>query len=186
MSFRRSNRSILKESWVFFGRTDVEAETPILWPPHVKSWLIGKDWCWEGLRAGGEEDDRGWGGWMASSIGWTWVWVNSRSWWWTGRPGVLQFMGSQRVGHDWATELNWDSCNHQNNQDTNSSITPENWLYGSFVHQSFPLCLNSYSHFPLIVVGLILKWLHELHFQRYNLYHLPNLGCGNDLWLTSS
>jgi len=62
-------------------------------------------WCWEGLRAGGEGDDRGWDGWMASLTRWTWVWVNSRSWWWTGRPGVLRFMGSQRVGHDWVTEL---------------------------------------------------------------------------------
>ena len=64
-------------------------------------------WCWEGLGAGREGDDRGWDGWMASLTRWTWVWVNSRSWWWTGRPGVLRFMGSQRVGHDWATELNW-------------------------------------------------------------------------------
>ena len=57
--------------------------------------------------SGGEGDDRGWDGWMASLTWWTWVWVNSRSWWWTGRPGVLRFMGLQRVGHDWATELNW-------------------------------------------------------------------------------
>ena len=64
-------------------------------------------WCWEGLGAGGEGDDRGWDGWMASLTGWAWVWVNSRSWWWTGRPGVLRFMGLQRVGHDWATQLNW-------------------------------------------------------------------------------
>ena len=64
-------------------------------------------WCWEGLGAGGEGDDRGWDGWMASLTQWMWVWVNSRSWWWTGRPGVLQFMRSQRVGHDWETELNW-------------------------------------------------------------------------------
>ena len=64
-------------------------------------------WCWEGLGAGGERDDRGWDGWMASLTQWTWIWVNSRSWWWIGRPGVLQFMGSQRVGHDWVTELNW-------------------------------------------------------------------------------
>ena len=59
-------------------------------------------------KAGGEGDDRGWDGWMASPTQWTWVWVNSRSWWWTGRPGVLRFMGWQRVGHDWATELNFD------------------------------------------------------------------------------
>ena len=64
-------------------------------------------WCWEGLGAGGEGDNRGWDGWMASLTRWPWVWMNSGSWWWTGRPGVLRFMGSQRVGHDWATELNW-------------------------------------------------------------------------------
>ena len=73
-------------------------------------------WCWEGLGAGAEGDDRGWDGWMTSLTWWTWVWVNSGSWWWTGRPGVLQFMGSQRVGHNWAaelnrTELNWISNN---------------------------------------------------------------------------
>ena len=64
-------------------------------------------WRWEGLGAGGEGDDRGWDDWMASLTRRTWIWVNSGSWWWTGRPGVLRFMGSQRVGHDWATELNW-------------------------------------------------------------------------------
>ena len=64
-------------------------------------------WCWEGVGAVAQRDDRGWDGWMASRTWWTWAWVNSRRWWWTGRPGVLRFMGSQRVGHDWATELNW-------------------------------------------------------------------------------
>ena len=64
-------------------------------------------WCWEGLGAGGEGDARGWDGWIASLTRWTWVWVNSGSLRWTGRPGVLRFMGSQRVGHYWATELNW-------------------------------------------------------------------------------
>ena len=63
----------------------------------------------ERLRAGREGDDRGWDGWMASPAQWTWIWVNSRSWWWTGRSGVLWFMGSQRVGHHWATELNWST-----------------------------------------------------------------------------
>ena len=100
-------------SWVFIGRTDAEAESPILWPPHEKSWLIGKDWCWEGLGAGGEGDDQGWDGWMASRTRRTWVWVNSRRWWWTGRLGVLWFMGSQRVGHHWATELNWTQPDYQ-------------------------------------------------------------------------
>ena len=64
-------------------------------------------WCWERLKTGGEGADRGWDGWMASLTQWTWVWVSSGSWWWTGKPGVLQSMGSQRVRHDWVTELNW-------------------------------------------------------------------------------
>ena len=64
-------------------------------------------WCWEGLGAGVEGDDQGWDGWMASLTRWTWIWVNSGRWWWIGRHGVLWFMGSQRVRHDWATELNW-------------------------------------------------------------------------------
>ena len=64
-------------------------------------------WCWEGFWAEGEGDDREWDGWMASLTRWTWVWVNSESCWWTGKPGLLQFMGSQRVRHDWVTELNW-------------------------------------------------------------------------------
>ena len=96
------------QSWVFIGGTDVEAETPILWPPDVKCWLISQHpQSWERLKVGGKGDDRGWDGWMASLTQWTWVWVNSGRWWWTGRPGVLQFMGSQRVRHDWVTELNW-------------------------------------------------------------------------------
>ena len=83
------------QSWVFISRTDVEAETPILWPPDAKSWLIRKDPDWERLRAGGEGDDRGWNGWMVSPTLWRRVWVDSGSWWWTGRSGVLWFMGSQ-------------------------------------------------------------------------------------------
>ena len=66
-----------------------------------------RPWCWEELGAGGEGDNRGWDGWMASATQWTWVWVNSRSLWWTGRRGVLRCTRSQRVGHNWATELKW-------------------------------------------------------------------------------
>ena len=69
------------KSWVFIGRTDAEAEAPILWPPLAKSWLLKRPWCWKRLKAGGEGDDRGSDGWMASPTQWTWVWVNSGSWW---------------------------------------------------------------------------------------------------------
>ena len=92
------------QSWVFIGRTDAEAETPILWPLHAKLTHWKRPWHWDGLGAGGE-GDKGWDGWMVSPTWWIWVWVKSKSWWWTRRPGVPRFKGSQRVGHDW-TELN--------------------------------------------------------------------------------
>jgi len=96
------------QSRIFIGRTDAEAEVPVLWPPDVKRHIHWeRSWFWERLQVRGEGDDRGWDGWGASLTQWTWAWVNSRSWWWTGRLGMLQSTESQRVGHDWATELNW-------------------------------------------------------------------------------
>ena len=92
------------QSWIFIGRADVEAETPILWPPDAKNWLtLKRCWCWERLKAGGEGDDRRWDGWMASPAQWTGVWASSRSWWWTEKPVMLQSMRLQRAGHDWVT-----------------------------------------------------------------------------------
>ena len=93
------------QSWIFIGRTSAEAETPILWPPDANNCLVIKTLMLGKIKGGGEGDDRGWDGWMASLTQWTWVWVYSGSWWWTGRPGVLQSMGSKRVRHEWATEL---------------------------------------------------------------------------------
>ena len=106
---RRSNESILKE---ISPECSLEGRMWNLKPQHLATWFeelthLKRPWCWERLKAGGEGNDRGWDGWMALLTQWTWVWVNSGSWWWTGRPGVLWFMGSQRVGHDWATEMNW-------------------------------------------------------------------------------
>ena len=95
------------QSWVFIGRTDPETDSNTLATSCKELTHWRRPWCWEGLGAGGEGDDRGWDGWMASPTWWIWVWVNSGSWWWTGRPGLLRFMGSQRVRHSWATELNW-------------------------------------------------------------------------------
>ena len=106
---RRYNQSILKEispeyslkGWCWSWNSNTLAT----WYKELTH--LKRPWCWERLRAGGEGDDRGWDGWMASPTRWTWVWVDSGSWWWTGRPGVLQFMGSQRVRRDWETGLNW-------------------------------------------------------------------------------
>ena len=98
------------QSWIFTGRTDAEAEIPILWPPDAKNWLIwkdpdaGKDWRQE------EKGTTGWDDWMPSLTQWTWVWVGFRSWWWTGWPGMLQSMGLQTVRHDWVTELSVCLC----------------------------------------------------------------------------
>ena len=104
---RRSNQSILKEISPGISLEGMilklNSSTLATSCEELTHWK--RLWCWEGLGAGGEGDDRGWDGWMASLTWWTWVWVNSRSWWWTGRSGVLRFMGSQRVRHDWATDL---------------------------------------------------------------------------------
>ena len=112
---RRSNQSILRESVLYLF-----ISPNIHWKDWCWSWNCNtlatcceeltywkRPWCWERLKSGGEGDDKWWDGWMASVSQWTWVWVSSGNWWWTGKPGVLQFMGSQRVGHDWANELNW-------------------------------------------------------------------------------
>ena len=138
----RSSQSILKEvnPEYSFGRTDTEAEAPVLWPPDEKSWVIRKKpWFWERLKAGGEGDDRGWDGWMVSLTQWTWVWASSGNWWRTGKPGVLQSMGSQRVGHDWATE--------QEQQQHVLKIIPANSLLlkNSKDHQWNTLSLNCFS-----------------------------------------
>ena len=95
------------QSWDFFGGLMLKLKLQYFATSCKELTHWKRLWCWEGLGAGGGGDDRGWDGWMASLTRWTWVWVKSRSWWWTGRPGVLRFMGSQRVGHDWATDLIW-------------------------------------------------------------------------------
>ena len=100
-SWRRSVLGVYWKDWCWGWNTNTLATSC----KELTHWK--RPWCWEGLGAGGEGDDRGWDGWMVSSTQWAWVWVNSVSLWLTGRPGVLAFMGSQRVGLDWAAELNW-------------------------------------------------------------------------------
>ena len=105
---RRSTQSILKEispEYSLEGLILNWHSNPLAtWCEELTHWK--RPWRWEGLKAGGEGDDRGWDSWMASLTRWTWAWVGSRCWWWTGKPGIPQSMGSQRAGHDWATELN--------------------------------------------------------------------------------
>ena len=95
--------------WIFTGRTNANWNSNILatWCKELTHWK--RPWCWERLKVGGEGDNREGDGWVASLNQWTWVWASSGSWWWTGKPGMLQSMGSQRVGHDWAIEWN---CTH--------------------------------------------------------------------------
>ena len=98
-----------------------------MWCEELTHWK--RPWCWERLKAGGEGDGRGWDGWMASPTWWTWVWVNPGRRWWAGRPGMLWFMGLQRVGHDWVTELNW----------TETCTDKEGFLQSASYHHSFTI-----------------------------------------------
>ena len=106
---RRSNQSILKEMGPGCSLEGLVLKLKLQYFGHLvwRPDSFVKPECWERLRARGEGDDRRWDGWMASLTQWRWVWVNSGNWWWTGRPGVLWSMASQKVRHDWATELNW-------------------------------------------------------------------------------
>ena len=108
---RRSNKSMLKEISPGCSLERMMLKLKLQYFGHLMRRVdsLEKTLMLGGIGAGGEGDDRGWDGWMASLARWTWVWVNSGSWRWTGRPSVLWFMGSQRVGRDWATELNWMS-----------------------------------------------------------------------------
>ena len=97
----------------------------------MKNWLIWKDpGAWEWLKVRGDRDDREWDGWKTSPTQWTWVWVSSGSWWWTGEPGVLQSMGSQRIGHDWPAELNW------------TEGQPPPWSYKKIILTSFQISMS--------------------------------------------
>ena len=152
---RRSNQSILKEispgvhwkDWCWSWNSN----TLVTSCKELSCWK--RPWCWEGLGTGGGGEDRGWDGWMASPTQWAWVWVNSGSWWWTGRPGVLGFMGSQRVGHNWATELNWTS-----------------FVWGSMLALAQALgwlCLSDLSHGPKLTCSPAASHLQMFWRSRY-------------------
>ena len=113
---RSSNQSILKDINPGISLEGMMLKLRLQYFGHLTRRVdsLEKNRCWKCFGAGGKLDDPGWDGWMASQTWWTWVWVNSGRWWWTGKRGVGGFMGSQRVGHDWVTELNWtEQCNHK-------------------------------------------------------------------------
>ena len=146
---RRSKQSILKDINPGYSLEGLMLKLKLqhlaTWCEELTRWK--RPWCWERLRAGREGDDRGWDGWMTSLTRWTWVWVDAGSWWWTRRPGVLRFMGSQRVGHNLATELNWL------------------WLSLRFedlhlLRSSFFVCDNSIPNKTSFVKSKFLSWLY--------------------------
>ena len=102
---RRSSQSIVKEISPKYSLEGLMLKLQYFGHLMRRTDSLKRPWCWERLKAEGKGDDRGWDGWMASPTLWIWVWASSGSWWWTGKFGVLQFMGPQRVRHYWATEL---------------------------------------------------------------------------------
>ena len=126
---KRFNQSILKEISPGCSLEGMMLKLKLQYFAHLMPRVdsLEKTLMLEGLGAGGEGNDRGWDGWMASPTRWTWAWVNSGSWWWTGMPGVLRFMGLQRVGNDWVTELNWiKSSNRRSNVQTSRATRNAN------------------------------------------------------------
>ena len=113
---RKSVLNIHWKDWCWCWNSNTLAT----WCKKLTHWK--SPWCWEKLKMGGEGDDRGWDGYMASLTWWTWVWESSGSWWWTGKPGMLQLVGLQRVEHNWATELRLGECLWTRNQETKSVL----------------------------------------------------------------
>ena len=136
-----------------------------------------------GIGAGEEGDDRGWDGWMASLTWWTWVWVNSRSWWWTGRPGVLRFMGLQRVRHDWATELNWTEADPVMTSTVNCQVSTTISSRRGFPFATFNYVTCSISKKDITLV-LPWHWLatalwEHLLYTQLEVEYLPHLNLLN-------
>ena len=138
------------QSWIVVGWTDAKAETPVPWPPHEKCWLIVKDSDAGGIggrRRRGRQRMR----WLDDiTTRWTWGLVNSGSCWWTGRPGMLQFMGLQRVRHDWATELSWTELYVLNSFSFQAPITLMKVLFIMF-HMSFRLFFCAFFLFVFLM-----------------------------------
>ena len=170
-SSRRSVLNIHSKDWGWSSNSNTLAT----WWEELTHWK--RPWCWERLKAGGERDNKGWDGWMASPTQQTWVWTNSGNWWWTGRSGALQSMGSQRVRHDRATELRRVQCSAKDasqlqvfsNESVLHSRWPKNWSFSFSISPS-----NEYSGlisfridwFDLFAVQGTLKSLLQHHSSK--------------------
>ena len=154
---RRSNQSILKEISPGCSLEGVMLKVKLQHVGHLMRRVdsLEKTLMLGGIGAGGEGDDRGWDGWMASPTWWTWVWVNSRSWWWTGRPGVLQSMGPQRIGYDWVTERNW----------SHREYVPEQIFWPDFCYYFRLQCLGlSLPFFLSTGIKFLIIWFVHFYF----------------------
>ena len=125
------------------------SNTLATWCKELTHWE--RHWCWERSKAGGEGVNRGWDGWMASLTQRTWVWVNSMSWWWTGRAGMLQSMELQRIGHDWVTELTDWLCSSQ--KWIQIYLSSFSNLFHGQVHLSCPFFYETWSHSGFVSLG---------------------------------
>ena len=134
---RRSNHWVLKEINPEYSLEGLMLKLKFQYFGHLipRTNSFERPWCWERLKAGGEGDNRGWDGWMASLTQWTWVWASSGWWWWTGKPGVLQSMRSQRPRHDWATELKMPWRQRRKKEGTYQSR--KLLAHGKFFHRIF-------------------------------------------------
>ena len=174
LTARRFNQSILKKSVLNINWKDWcwswNSSTLATWCEVLT--YLKRPWCWEGLRAGGEGDDRGWDSWMTLLTQWTWVWVNSGSWWWTGRPGMLQSIGSQGVRHEESNTTEWLNWTELNLVETLEEIVTLSFIILEFQYlykESFYLF---YSYYPANIYWIFTKCL-MLH--KHHLIPIPTL-----------
>ena len=177
------------QSWIVIGKSDCwswNSNALATWCKELTH--LKRPWCWESLKAGGEGDDRGWGGWMASPTRRTWIWVNSRSWWWTGRPGLLWSMGSQRVGHDWVTELKWKTLQMVTaaiklklTLGRKAMINLDSILKSRDVTLPTKVRLVKALVFPVVMYGCVSWTIQKAEHQRIVIV-LLNCGFGEDSW----
>ena len=152
------------QSWIFIGRTDAEAEAPILWPTRCKEPTQEKPWCWERLKAKGEGRSREWDGYLASPTQWTWIWANCGRQRRTRKPGVLQFTGSQRVEHDLVTEQQQRRCVHTHKHTTFSLSIPVVDRVKLLPHLGYcESCCNEHGNIDT-------SWRYWFHFFRIYRY----------------